>query len=291
MAEGLAPRLIRTLTVQAGGLALAFGLTLGAGLEPARAGEVTIFAAASTSGALEDVAERYMAAGGGRVRTVFAASSTLAKQIAQGAPADLFLSANPAWMDYLAERGAVDPASRVNLLGNRLVLIVPRTGDGGSDEGGDDLSELSSERLAALLSGRQGDEKPFVIADPRHVPAGMYAKAALEAFGLWRTLAGRAVRTANVRAALALVDRGEAAAGPVYATDAAISPRVRIAGRFPAGIHPPIVYPLALIAGRASDAAARFHDHLLSAEAAEVFRAHGFLVLPEPPETPLETGL
>jgi molybdate transport system substrate-binding protein len=261
--------------IQAGGLVLALALSTGT----ARAGEVTVFAAASTSAALEDLAERYMAAGGGRIRMVFAASSTLAKQIAQGAPADLFLSANPAWMNYLTERGAVDPMSRVDLLGNRLVLIVPLTGAGKSNHPG----EVDSAWLADLVLGEGSG--PLVIADPGHVPAGMYGKAALDALGLWQKLAGRAVRTADVRAALALVDRGEAAAGVVYATDAAISHKVRIVGRFPAGSHPPIVYPLALIAGRPSAAALRFYDHLLSAEAAEVFRAHGFLVPPEPPET------
>ncbi len=279
--EGLARRLLRTLTIRAGGLVLALAISAGT----ARAGEVTVFAAASTSAALEDLAERYMAAGGGRVRTVFAASSTLAKQIAQGAPADLFLSANPAWMNYLTKRGVLDLASRVDLLGNRLVLIVPRNGA----ETSNDPGEIDPAWLADLVLGEGPNGKPFVIADPGHVPAGLYGKAALDALGLWAELSGRAVRTADVRAALALVDRGEAAAGIVYATDAAISPRVRIAGRFPASSHPPIVYPLALIAGRASGAAARFYDHLLSAEAAEVFRAHGFLVPPEPPEPP-ETG-
>ncbi len=269
-------RRVRLLTARAGGLALALGLALAVPAGPARADEVTIFAAASTTSAVEDLAARYKASGGGRVRTVFAASSTLAKQIAQGAPADLFLSANPAWMDYLAERGAVDPASRVDLLGNRLVLVVPRDVDGGQDE----VADLSTEALARQTATSNG--KPLAIADPAHVPAGLYAKAAFEALGLWQGLAGRAVRTADVRAALALVDRGEAAAAVVYATDAALSPRVRIAGRFPAGSHPPIVYPLAAVAGRESDAVARFYDYLLSAEAAEVFRAHGFLVPPEP---------
>lgn len=263
--------------IQAGGLVLALALSAGT----ARAGEVTVFAAASTSGALEDLAERYMAAGGGRVRTVFAASSTLAKQIAQGAPADLFLSANPAWMNYLTERGVLDPVSRVDLLGNRLVLIVPRNGTGTNNDPG----QVDPAWLADLVLGEGPNGKPLVIADPGHVPAGLYAKAALDTLGLWQRLAGRAVRTADVRAALALVDRGEAAAGVVYATDAAISHKVRIVGRFPAGSHPPIVYPLALIADRASAAALRFYDHLLSAEAAAVFRAHGFLVPPEPRET------
>jgi molybdate transport system substrate-binding protein len=183
-------------------------------------------------------------------------------------------------MNYLTERGVLDPASRVDLLGNRLVLIVPRNGTGTSNDPG----EVDPAWLADFLLGDGHDDRPFVIADPGHVPAGLYGKAALDGLGLWTELSGRAVRTADVRAALALVDRGEAAAGVVYATDAAMSARVRIVGRFPASSHPPIVYPLALIAGRASGAAARFYDHLLSAEAAEVFRAHGFLVPPEPPE-------
>jgi molybdate transport system substrate-binding protein len=270
----LAGRLIRALAVPAAGFALSLVLSAG----PSRAGDVTIFAAASTKDAVEDLALRYTAAGGDRVRTVFAASSTLAKQIVQGAPADLLLSASPAWMDYLAEQDALEPASRVDLLGNRLVLIVPRAGDRAEDV----LDVLDPARIAEMLRADRTDGRPLAIADPGHVPAGVYAKAALEALGLWQSLADRAVRTADVRAALALVDRGEAAAGIVYATDAAISPRVRIVGRFPAGSHPPIVYPLALIAGRASAAARRFYGHLLSGEAAAVFRAHGFLVPPEP---------
>ncbi len=273
MRNDVAGRLFRALAIPAAGFGLALGLASGT----SHAAEVTIFAAASTKDAVEDLADRYMAAGGDRVRTVFAASSTLAKQIVQGAPADIFLSASPAWMGYLAERDALEPASRVDLLGNRLVLIVPR----GGNEAGDDLGDLSAARLADLLRARQLGDRPLAIADPSHVPAGIYAKAALEALGLWQGLAERAVRTADVRAALALVDRGEAAAGIVYATDAAISPRVRIVGRFPASSHPPIVYPVALIAGRASDEARRFYDHLRSGEAAAVFRVHGFLVPPE----------
>lgn len=277
-----ASHLVRPLTLKAVGWALALGLAAG----PALAGEVTIFAAVSTGNALEDLAERYMAAGGGRVRTVLAASSTLAKQIAQGAPADLFLSANPAWMDYLAARGALDPAGRVDLLGNRLVLIAPRAdhqGDPAQEGGpGDDLGEIDAARLGDFLLAERPEAKPLVIADPNHVPAGIYGKAALETLGLWPRLARRAVRTADVRAALALVDRGEAAAGVVYATDAAISPRVRIVGRFPAGSHAPIVYPLALVGESASDAALQFYDYLRGTDAAEVFRAHGFLVPSEP---------
>ena len=277
-----ARRLVRALTLKAAAWASALGLAAG----PALAGEVTIFAADSTGEALEDLAERYMADGGGRVRTVLAASSTLAKQIAQGAPADLFLSANPAWMDYPAARGALAPAGRIDLLGNRLVLIAPRAnqeGDPSNGSGpGDDLGEIDAARLGDLLLAGQPEAKPLVIADPNHVPAGIYGKAALEALGMWPSLAGRAVRAADVRAALALVDRGEAAAGVVYATDAAISPRVWIVGRFPAGSHAPIVYPLALVGGPPSNAAWRYYDYLRGSAAAEVFRAHGFLVLSEP---------
>lgn len=280
LSQGLAGRLHGLLTVHAGGLVLALCLASG----PAHADQVTVFAAASTSGAMEELAERYMAAGGGPVRTVFAASSTLAKQIAQGAPADLFLSANPAWMDYLGARGALNPESRVDLLGNRLVLIAPDEGprvDSG-DAPGVDPGEVDPAWLTdAVLSG-ESDAKPLVIADPNHVPAGIYGKAALENLGLWVRLSAQAVRAGSVRAALALVDRGEAAAGVVYATDAAISPRVRIVGRFPAGSHPPIVYPLALIGARTSPAAERFYEHLRGADAAEVFRSHGFLIPPEP---------
>ena len=248
---------------------------------PAKAEEAseaaTVFAAASTASALTDLAARYEAAGGGRVRLVFAASSTLAKQIAQGAPADLFLSANPAWMDHLAKRGAIAADSRVDLLGNRLVLIVPRAGE--NEPAADRWDDLAPLELAVSLAADGG--RPVAVADPGHVPAGLYAMAALESFGLWQGLAGRTVRTADVRAALVLVDRGEAASGIVYATDAAISERVRVVGRFPAESHPPIVYPLALVAGRPSAAGRRFYEHLRSPAAAEVFRAHGFLVPPE----------
>jgi molybdate transport system substrate-binding protein len=272
--EPIASRVLRIVLVQAVGLALALGLAAGA----SRADEITIFAAASTKDAVEDLAERYTGAGGAAVRTVFAASSTLAKQIAQGAPADLYLSANPSWMDYLAERDAIDAASRVDLLGNRLVLIVTGAGPAANAE----LGKLSAATLGAFLDTQLTDDRPIALADPSHVPAGLYAKAALEAFGLWQGLAERAARTADVRAALALVDRGEAPVGIVYATDAQISPRVRVAGWFPADSHPPIVYPLALVAGPANDEARAFYDYLRSADAAAVFRSYGFQVPPGP---------
>jgi len=266
--------LARTVPIQAIGLALALVLSA----HPSRGDEVTIFAAASTKDAVENLAKRFRAAGGGAVRTVFAASSTLAKQIAQGAPADLYLSADPAWMDQLAQRGAIDAASRVDLLGNCLVLIVPS--DGGAAPA--DPGELGAAALGAFLDATLTDDRPLAIADPGHVPAGLYAEAALETLGLWQGLAERTARTADVRVALALVDRGEAPVGIVYRTDALISSRVRVVGWFPAASHPPIVYSLALVAAPASDAARRFYDLLRSVDSAAVFRSYGFRVLPEP---------
>ena len=239
-------------------------------LRLAAAEDVTLFAAASATGAVEEVAAHYRAAGGGRVRLVFAASSTLAKQIAQGAPADLFLSANIGWMDYLAEKGAIEPASRRPLLANRLVLVVPADSP---DTAVLDGSPLSSPLPLPRILG----ERPLAIGDPAHVPAGIYAAAALEALGLWAEVAGRTVRTSDVRAALALVDRGEAAAGIVYATDARLSTRVRIAAVLPADSHPPILYPLAVVAGHRRPAVERFYVFLSGPEASAVFVAHGFL--------------
>ena len=236
---------------------------------------VTLFAAASTADAVEELVARYLVGqdgqdggdGDARVRAVFAASSTLAKQIAQGAPADLYLSANPAWMDYLAERGAIAPGSRVDLLGNRLVLIAPA---------GAAPQRLGPDFALDMLLG----DKPFVIADPDHVPAGIYAEAALRTAGLWEALDGRTLRAANVRAALALVDRGEAGAGAVYATDAAFSSRVVVVDSFPPTSHPAIVYPLALVAGRGRPEVLAFYDYLRGPEAGQAFRARGFLPAP-----------
>ena len=247
----------------------AFGL----GGRTAQAEDVTVFAAASTSAALSDVAERFTSAAsnGGRdlkVRTVFAASSTLAKQIAEGAPADLFLSASSAWMDYLAGRGMIEEDSRIDLIGNSLILITPA----------DRALELELELQSGPgfpLAEALGDGW-LAIGDPDHVPAGIYAKAALEALHVWRDVAGKTARAANVRAALALVERGEAAAGIVYRSDLEIAPRVRIAAVFPTELHPAITYPLALVAGRRSSAAEAFHHYLQGTEARAVFLAHGF---------------
>lgn len=226
---------------------------------------VTVFAAASTTDAVQAVLARFEAAHPEiAVRASFAASSTLAKQVARGAPADLILSANVAWMDYLAERDAIRSDSRVDLLGNRLVVIVP-TGAPTLDDPNDLRVRVADRRLA--------------MGDPSHVPAGRYAKAALESLGLWTRLRPRAAFAGDVRGALALVARGEAPAGVVYATDARISDRVRTAFVLPATSHPPIRYPLARVAGADGPGAAALYRFFRGPEAARIFRDHGFEVL------------
>ncbi len=235
----------------------------------ALAEEVTVFAAASTTTALTEVSERFKAAQSHgdqdlKIRMVFAASSTLAKQIAEGAPADLFFSASSAWMDYLAGQGMIDEDSRTDLIGNRLVLVNP------ADQ------VLEFEPVTGFPLAKALGDGRLAIGDPDHVPAGIYAKAALEALHIWHEVAGRTARTANVRAALALVERGEAAAAIVYQSDLEIAPRVRVAAVFPAGLHPTITYPLALVAGRRTPAAEEFHGFLQGAEARGIFIAHGF---------------
>ncbi|MFQ5775973.1 MAG: molybdate ABC transporter substrate-binding protein [Kiloniellaceae bacterium] len=245
---------------------MAIASLVGVGGGPGRAERpVTVFAAASTANAVQAVAAAFAAEGGGAVRTVFAASSTLAQQIARGAPADLFLSANNAWMDALARKGVIDPASRIDLLGNRLVLIAPRRSRL-------EVALAPGFALAAALG-----EGRLAMGDPGHVPAGIYAKAALERLGVWDELAPKAAFAGDARAALALVERGEAAAGIVYATDAAIGARVRVVATFPADGQGPIVYPLAVVAGRRSPAVEAFYRFLRGPRARAIFRAQGFI--------------
>jgi len=253
----------RSLGLAAAALALAIAL-------PAAADDatpITIFAAASTSNAVNEIAALYEAEGHGAVRPVFAASSTLAKQIDQGAPADLFLSANVEWMDYLASRHLLEPGSRSDLLANRLVLVAPAD------------SVWTLEIAPGFdLAGALGDGR-LALGDPGHVPAGLYAKAALEALGIWDSVAAKTAHAANVRAALALVESGAVPAGIVYESDAVISRRTRVVARFPVDSHPPIVYPLAVIAGHRRPEVLRLRDFLNGDLAAEVFRRHGFIAL------------
>ncbi len=247
------------------------GIALSLFASPALAQEsITVFAAASLKNALDDVDAAFAKAAGVKVTASYAASSTLAKQIEEGAPADVFASADVDWMDYAQGKKLIKNDTRIDLLGNRLVLIAPKTSQ---------LAEVTigpGFDLAALA----GDGR-IVTGDVRAVPVGRYAKAALEKLGAWAKAAPKMAMTENVRAALALVARGEAPLGIVYETDAKIEPGVRIVGTFPADSHPPIVYPFAATAG-AKLQSARYLAFLRSTAARSVFERYGFTVLAKP---------
>lgn len=251
-------------------LALAF-FALGLFPSPALAQEtLTVFAAASLKNALDDVDAQFTKASGIKIAASYAASSTLAKQIEEGAPADVFASADVDWMDYAQQKKLIENATRINLLGNRLVLIAPKDSPLG------DVAIGPGFDLAALA----GDGH-VVTGDVRAVPVGRYAKAALEKLGAWTKVEPKMAMTENVRAALALVARGEAPLGIVYATDAKVEPGVKTVGTFPADSHPPIVYPFAATVG-AKQQAAHYLAFLRSPAAKIIFERYGFTMLAKP---------
>jgi molybdate transport system substrate-binding protein len=233
---------------------------------PAQAADVTMFAAASLKNALDDAITLYEAKTGQKVVASYAASSALAKQIEAGAPADLFFSADLDWMDYLQAKNLIDAPSRHTLLGNTLVLIAPK----------DSTASLAIEPGFPLRQAL-GPDGRLAMANVASVPAGKYGKAALTYLGVWDEVAPRVAQGENVRAALAYVARGEAPFGIVYGTDARSEPAVRVVAIFPAGSHPKIRYPVALLAA-AKPSAQGFLDFLLSSAAAPAFEAQGFTV-------------
>jgi len=233
----------------------------------ARADSVTVFAAASMANALAEIETGFEAASGHDLVISLAGSSALARQIQQGAPADVFISASPDWMDVIEQEGLIEQASRFDLLGNSLVLIAH-----GADAPPVDIG--TGFALSPLLG-----EGRLAMALVDAVPAGIYGKAALEALGLWSDVAPKVVQTDNVRAALALVALGEVAFGIVYATDAAAEDDVTVVGTFPADSHPPIIYSAAALANRNGPAEAAFLDYLRGAEARTAFERQGFTVL------------
>ncbi len=228
------------------------------------AATLTVFAAASLKEALDDQVKQFEARTGDKVVVSYAASNALAKQIESGAPADVFVSADLDWMDYLESRQLLAPKTRVELLRNRLVLIAPADSKAA-------LQIAPNFPLAAAL----GNDR-LAIANPDSVPAGKYAKAALQALDVWPTVEKQIARTENVRAALVLVARGEAPFGIVYATDAAAEPKVRVVGTFAENTHPPIVYPIALVAGQRPAAANALVAYLASAAARPTWQRYGF---------------
>lgn len=246
-------------------VAIALGAALFVSSAPARAGDVLVFAAASTTDALNAIIAAYGKTGG-MAKASYGSSSTLARQIVSGAPADIFVSADQKWMDYIAEQKKVAVGSRRDLLRNTLVLIAPVASKA-------TLKIAPGFGLAAAL----GDGR-LAVGDPDHVPAGIYAKQALIHLGVWDRVAAKTARTQDVRAALALVERAETPFGIVYSTDARASTGVRIVDTFPRDSHPPIVYPAALIAGRDTADAKRFFAFMTSSDGVRIFGQFGFVV-------------
>ncbi len=232
----------------------------------AQAAPVTVFAAASLKNALDEVGAQY-AKSGGDARFSYAASSAIARQIEQGAPADIYVSADSDWMNYLADRKLIVASSRKDLLTNNLALIAPA-----------DSKVALKIGKGMPLAKALGDGR-LAVAGP-DVPAGKYAKASLSALGVWDGVSGKLAQAENVRMALQYVARGESPLGIVYDTDAKVEPKVRIVGLFPAGTHPKIVYPVAMVAASKNPDAAKFMAFLSGPQAAAVFRKYGFTVLP-----------
>lgn len=250
---GLGRKLLRGCAAAALGLATAHA-------------DVTIYAAASLKEAMDEAVVQRQARDATRVTVSYAASSALAQQIAKGAPADIFISADVDWMNHVEKLGLVKAGTRVNLVSNRLVLVAPAGSKGAIAIG-------PKFPLADVLSDRR-----LAMADPDYVPAGKYGRAALESLGVWPEVSSKIARAENVRAALAFVARGEAPFGIVYRTDALAERRVRVVGEFAPNLHPPITYPAAMLARSRSPDAGAFLDYLLSSQARAVWVRHGFIV-------------
>lgn len=234
---------------------------------PAAADEVVVFAAASLKNALDEIAAGFTEATGDTVTISYAGSNALAKQIIEGAPADLFISANVEWMDAVGDAGLLAEDGRTDLLGNQLVLIAH----------GKDAEPVRIGPDFAL--GQMLGDGKLAMALVDSVPAGQYGKAALEALGVWDGVQANVAQSDNVRAALALVATGEAPYGIVYATDAAAEDNVTVAGAFPADSYPAIVYPAGILTGAADEADRAFYDALSGSDAGAIFEKHGFTVL------------
>jgi len=233
----------------------------------AQGGDLVVFAAASLKNALDAINAQWQKETGKKALISYASSSALAKQIEQGAPAQMFISADLDWMDYVAQKNLIKPETRSNLLGNRIVLIAPK-----------DKAQSIQIRPGFDLAKVLGDGR-LSMANVDSVPAGKYGKAALEKLGVWSSVSNRIAQAENVRAALLLVSRGETPAGIVYQTDAVADPNVEIIGTFPEDTHPPIIYPIALTASATHPDAEVFLAYIKSAKAKPLFEAQGFTVL------------
>lgn len=247
------------------GLMLVTTLWADAHAQKTETATITVFAAASLRNALDDAAKAYEKNSGNKIVISYAASSALAKQIEQGAPADIFVSADLDWMDYVQKKNLIETDTRFNLLGNRLVLVAPK-------DSTVSLKIAKDFPLAATLGNNR-----LAMANVKAVPAGKYGHAALEKLGVWKDVEPKVAQADNVRAALALVAQGEAPLGIVYETDAAAEPKVKIVDAFPADTHPPIIYPIAILAAtKNADADKAFIDYLKTPEAQAYFTKQGF---------------
>jgi len=246
------------------GIAFMLICLIGRPVSAPAAQSVKVFAAASLTGAIQNLADLYQSRHHMRISAVFASSSTLAKQIMNGAPADIYLSANQDWMDRVERTGHTLPGSRFSLLGNQLTLIAPASSPVSLD------LTAPNAILIALRGGR------LAMGDPDHVPAGIYGKAALKTLGQWRSVKDRIAAAPDVRAALAYVERGEVNLGVVYSSDTVGRRKIVVAAIFPPSSHPPIIYPIARIKGRQNDKIERFYQFLKSREARAVFTQFGF---------------
>ena len=226
--------------------------------------EITVYAAASLTDALGELGKAYEAMGKGKIVASYASSSDLARQIEHGAPADLFVSADQLWADYLDQRGLLDKPSRIDLLRNELVLVAPAASTV-------TLAIAPKFKLAEEL----GDNR-LAVGDPDHVPAGIYARQSLEQLGIWASVEPKLARAGSVRAALLFVERGDCPFGIVYRSDAQSDPKVKVIGIFPETSHSPVVYPAALVAGHHSAAAVEFLHFLTTPSAMAVFQRYGF---------------
>lgn len=250
------------------GVALGVAVAVGS-VAPARAADdvVTVFAAASTTRAVTEIADAFKARGFGEVRTSFNNSAALAKQIEQGAPATIFISADEKWMDYVAERRLIEAPGPINLLGNRLALLAPVS------------SPLQVRIEPGFPLARLLGDGRLAVGNPEFVPVGIYAKGALETLGIWTDVQGRLIPTTSALETVTFVERGEAPLGIGFASDVVGSSRARVVALFPEASHAPIVYPVAMVKGNATPRTKVFYDFLRSDEAAAIFAKYGFKVL------------
>lgn len=247
-------------------------LALGAALSVTLAGQafadntkITVFAAASLTNAMQDIATQYQKGKTVEIASSFASSSTLARQIEAGAPADLFISADQKWMDYAVSKDSIKTDSRETLLGNSLVVVAPKASKTG------DVKIDAKTDWASLLNGGR-----LAVGDPDHVPAGIYAKEALQKLGAWDTLSPKLAPAEDVRGALALVERDEAPLGIVYGSDAVASKGVKVVGTFPEDSHKKVEYPIAIVKGHENPTVTAFYNYLKGPEAGAIFQRYGF---------------